>query len=246
MTLAQSALDAQLTINGVSTTSASNRLTDTLPGMTLQLSEVTSQPVQLTVTSDTAGMRKNIEDFVAAYNKINSTLSDALRYDDATKKAGLLQGDATAVGLQNALRSVMRSVTDSSPFSRLVDVGLELKSGGTLQINSSKLDDALQDLNGIKSLFNVNTGVATTEGFGLKLKNFANGLLNADGSLTYRSEALQSSLDRNEKEQDRINARLGTVEQRLLAQYSALDTKLAGLNGLSSFVTQQVKLWNNG
>lgn len=245
MTLAQSALDAQLTINGVSTTSASNRLTDTLPGMTLQLSEVTSQPVQLTVASDTAGIRKNIEDFVAAYNKINSTLSEALKYDEATKKAGLLQGDATAVGLQNALRSVMRSVTDSSPFTRLLDVGLEIKSGGSLEIDSSKLDNALQNLNDVKELFSVNTGVATTEGFGLKLKNFVNGLLDADGSLTYRSEALQSALDRNDKEQERITARLGTVEQRLLAQYSALDTKLAGLSSLNSFVTQQLALWNN-
>lgn len=245
MTLAQSALDAQFTINGVSTTSSKNRLTDTLPGMTLQLTEVTSQPVQLTVASDTAGIRKNIEDFVAAYNKVNNTLSDALKYDEATKKAGLLQGDATVVGLQNALRSVMRSLTSSSPYTRLLDVGLELKSGGILEVDGSKLDSSLQNLDDVRNLFSISTGVATTEGFGLKLKNFANGLLDAQGSLTYRSEALQASLDRNEKEQDRINVRLSTVEQRLLAQYSALDTKLAGLNGLSSFVTQQLTLWNN-
>ena len=245
MTLAQSALDAQFTINGVSTTSSSNRLTDTLPGMTLQLSEVTSQPVQLTIASDTAGIRKNIEDFVTAYNKVNNTLSDALKYDEATKKAGLLQGDATVVGLQNALRSVMRSITDSSPYTRLLDVGLELKSGGILEVDGSKLDSSLQNLDDVRNLFSIRTGVATTEGFGLKLKNFANGLLGAEGSLTYRSEALQASLDRNEKEQDRINVRLSTVEQRLLAQYSALDTKLAGFNGLSSFVTQQLTLWKN-
>jgi len=244
MTLAQSALNAQLSINGVAISTQSNRLSDTLPGLTLQLTQTTSQPVEVTVSSDTARIQADIEAFVNAYNTVNTTLSNALRYDEATKKAGALQGDATATGLQNAMRGMMRSVTDSAPFSRLVDVGIELKSGGRLSIDSGRLDLAMADLGGLQNLFSARTGNPLTQGFGLKLKAFADGLLNSGGALNNRSDALQSAITRNNRERERLEDRVMRSESRLLAQYTALDTKLAGLNGLSAFVNQQVTLWN--
>jgi len=138
----------------------------------------------------------------------------------------------------------MRSITDSAPFSRLVDVGIELKGGGALAIDSGKLDAALADLGGLQNLFSVRTGNPLTQGFGLKLKAFADGVNNVGGSLSNRSEALQSALTRNSRDQERLEERVMRSESRLLAQYTALDTKLAGLNGLSAFVNQQVTLWN--
>ena len=244
--LTQSGLNAQATINGVVITSSANKLADTLPGMTLQLSQVTSQPVEVSVSSDKESIRKDIDAFVEAYNKVNTTLTNALKYDEAAKKGGTLQGDSTAVGLQNALRGMMRSVTTSSPFSRLVDVGIELKSGGALQIDSGKMTAAMENLKGLQGLFTVNTGDATTEGFGRKLKAFAQDLLDTDGSISNRTAALQSAIRRNTTEQEHAEDRASRVETRLLAQYTALDTKLAGLNSLSSYVSQQVAMWNSG
>lgn len=245
MALSQAARNAQFSVNGVSLSSQSNRLADTLPGVTLQLSQVTSQPLEITISNDRESIRKDLEAFVAAYNTLNSTLSSALRYDEATKKGGPLQGDSTAVGLQNALRGMMRSVTASSPFSRLVDVGIELKSGGKLEIDSSRLDSAMSNLEGLQNLFAINTGSALNEGFGRKISSFAQGLLDASGSLTNRSQALQAAIERNSLDQERLEDRASRTENRLLAQYTALDTKLAGLSSLSSYVSQQVTLWNN-
>lgn len=243
-TLAQSALNAQLTINGVALSTASNRLQDTLPGLTMQLTQTTSQPVLVSVTTDSESIRNDIQAFVDAYNTVNTTLSNALKYDEATRQGGPLQGDSTATGLQNALRGMMRSITDSAPFTRLVDVGIELQSGGALAIDASKLDAAMADLGGLQDLFSANTGNPLTQGFGLKLRDFADGVNNIGGSLSNRSEALQSALERNSRDQERLEERVGRSERRLLAQYTALDTKLAGLNGLSAFVNQQVTLWN--
>lgn len=242
--LAQSARNAEATINGVAITSASNRLSDTLPGLSLQLSQVTTQPVEVIVTTDREGLRKDIEAFVSAYNAINTTLTSALRGGEGAGKGGALQGDSTAVGLQNALRGMMRSVSASEPFSRLVDVGIELKTGGRLDIDSKRLNSALDNPQGLRGLFTVNTGTPTTEGFGLKVRSFARGLLDIDGLITSRSDAIQSAIRRNSDQQERLNDRVGNIEKRLLAQYTALDTKLAGLGGLSAYVSQQVTLWN--
>lgn len=244
-TLSQAGRNAMATINGVAIETASNTLSDTLPGLTIQLSQVTTAPVELDVSTDQDAIRANVQAFVDAYNSLNNTLATTTKYDEATKTAGTLQGDATAVGLQNALRGMMRSTTASSPFSRLSDIGIEIKTGGAMSLDAEKFSAALGDLEGLKDLFTVKTGDAATEGFGRKIDAFADGLLATDGLVTNRKNALQKSMDRNSDEQDRVNDRAARAEVRYLAQYNAMDANVAKLNSLNSFVTQQIALWNS-
>jgi len=243
-TLSQSGQNALATVNNVPISSASNRLTDTLPGMTIQLQQVTAQPVEINVSTDAETIKKNVQAFVDSYNTLNATLASATRYDEGSKRAGALQGDATAVGLQNALRGMMRSVTSSLPFGRLSDIGIEMKTGGQLEIKQSKLDSAMSNLDGLKSLFTTTTGNAGTEGFGLKLKRFADGLLSAEGLVSTKTDGIQRSMDRNGREQERVNDRAARVERRLLQQYNAMDAVVGRLSGLNAFVSQQITLWN--
>jgi flagellar hook-associated protein 2 len=243
--LSQAGLNALATVNNVSISSASNKLTDTLEGLTIQLSQVTTAPVLVDVSKDLDAVKTNIKSFVDAYNTLNTTLTTAMRYDEATKVAGALQGDATAAGLQNALRGMMRSVTASSPFTRLSDIGLEIKNQGKMEISSSKLDAALNDnFDGLKDLFMAAGTDATSKGFGLKVDVFADGLVDTDGMVANRTAALQASIKRNDREQERVVDRASRVETRLLAQYNAMDLAVGKLNSLSSFVSQQITLWN--
>lgn len=242
--LSQAGLNALATVNNVSISSASNKLTDTLEGMTIQLNQVTTAPVLIDVSRDLDAVKTNVKSFVDAYNTLNTTLTTAMRYDEATKVAGPLQGDATAAGLQNALRSMMRSVTASSPFTRLSDIGLEIKNQGKMEI-SSKLDAALNDnFDGLKDLFMAAGTDATSKGFGLKVDAFADGLVDSDGMVANRTTALQASIKRNDREQERVVDRASRVETRLLAQYNAMDLAVGKLNSLGSFVSQQITLWN--
>lgn len=244
MAQTQAGQNAMATVNGVSISTASNRLTDTLPGLTIQLSQVTTEPVEIDVKVDLEAAKKNVQTFVDAYNTLTSTLANATRYDETSKRAGALQGDSTAVGLQNALRSMMRSVTSSSPFERLSDIGIEVKTGGSLEIKADKLDAALSNLDGIKALFTTSSTDPTARGFGLKVKSFADGLIAADGLVSNKTTSIQASLKRNDREQERVNDRAARVEVRLLAQYNAMDAAVGKLNGLSAFVSQQITLWN--
>ena len=243
-TLSQAGQNALATVNNVPISSASNRLADSLPGMTIQLLQVTALPVEISVSTDVETIKKNVKAFVDSYNVLSANLANATRYDETTKKAGPLQADSTAVGLQNALRGMMRSVTSSAPFGRLSDIGIEMKLGGQLEINPTKFDSALSNLDGLKGLFTTATGVAGTEGFGLKLKRFADGLLAADGMVSTRTEGIQRSIDRNGREQERVNERATRVETQLLRQYNAMDATVGRLNGLNAFVSQQITLWN--
>ncbi len=231
-------------VNGVSVSSSSNSLSGAIAGLTLQFNAVTTSAVNIQLAVDQSAINKNIQDLVTAYNTLNTTLTDATKYDSVTKTAGILQGDATIVGLKNALISLLGSSSYGSTFSRLSDAGLELQLGGGITVNNSKLTTALTDIDNLKKLFKADNGDASTNGFALKIKAFSTGLLATDGLVTSKSSALDAAVTRNTAEQDKVNAHVLLVGARLKKQYSALDAQMANLTALNTYITQQVAQWN--
>jgi flagellar hook-associated protein 2 len=69
-------------------------------------------------------------------------------------------------------------------------------------------------------------------------------MLGVDGAVTTRTDGLNQQLQRNEKDQDTWNARLDQIEQRLRAQYTALDATMAQLSTQSAYLTQQIAQFN--
>lgn len=240
----QQAKNTLATINGVAVSSANQTLADAIPGVTLQLNDVTTSAATVTIDTDQAAIKKNVQDFIAAYNALSKTLSDATKYDEQNKTGAPLQGDGVVLGLQSTLRNVLGSASTGSTFARLSDVGIQMQRGGMLTLSSSKLDTALKDLDNLKKLFTTDNKNASTNGFGLKIKDFANGLLAAGGSVTNKTDALQSALKRNGTEQTKVSQRAAQVEKRLRQQYSALDAQMGSLTALSSYINQQISQWN--
>ena len=244
MFMSQTALNAEVKINGVDVVSATNKMADVVPGITLQLTQVTTSPVEITVENDLDVAQKNIQSFVDTYNSLSKTLANATQYSAASKTGGPLQGDATTVGLQNALRAMLGSSSTGSTFTRLSDVGLERQTDGSLKINQTKLTSAMQNLGNLQSLFTTNNSNTLTNGFGLKVRDFSRGLVAFDGKVTSKATSLQDAITRNSKDQDRVTDRAARVEVQLNRQYSALDNQMATLSGLSSYVTAQLAQWN--
>jgi flagellar hook-associated protein 2 len=244
--LTQTAANAKATVNGLTVTSATNALSGAVEGMTLNLVKVNATPVLVTVAPDTTSISAAISTFATAYSSLATLLTTDTKYDAATSTAGPLQADTTAVSIQSQLRSVLgASSTASSMFSTLSQAGLEIQSDGTLKVNSSKLTTSLGNLGQLKSLFaNVDSSGATQDGFAQRMRSLADAMLSTDGLLTNRTTGLATSISDNTKRQTEVQARLARTESRLRAQYTALDTKMATLTTLSTYVTQQIASWN--
>jgi flagellar hook-associated protein 2 len=248
--------DAKARINGLAVTSASNTLTDNIPGVTIKLLATTTTdyrlpgevraPLTMSISEDVTPAVKNVSDFVAAYNDLNKTLSDLTRYDAATKTAGLFQGDSSVVGLQNVLRNMLGSISQGGgAYQRLADVGLERQLDGSLTINIAKLSGAANDgTTSLQQLFTTNNGNFLTNGFALKFAELGRGVLTSGGSVANKVVSLKNALDRNSKEQTKVNERATLVETRLKQRYSVLDAQMGQLTALNAYVTQQVTLWN--
>ena len=141
------------------------------------------------------------------------------------------------------MRSLIGSVTGGGGISRISDIGITLQRDGSL-VAGAKLDTALQDVDAVKNFFTVNNNDPASNGFGLKLKSFTQGLLSFDGTMNNKTAAIQSTIDHNLSDQQKVTDRAAVVEARLRTQYSALDTQMASLSALNNYVTQQVALWN--
>jgi flagellar hook-associated protein 2 len=245
MMRSETAVDAQATINGIAITSASNTLANVVDGLTISLLKSTASAVGVTVAADTAGIKQKITDFIAAFNGVASFLRTQTAYNPDAKTGGALQGDSTAVGLQRALRNVLNQASSaSSAFTRLSDVGITMQADGTLAADATKLDAGLANLPELKKLLATDGADTASSGFMQRWKDLADAALGSGGTFETRTSSLNNRLTRNTKDQDNMQLRLDSIESRMRAQYTALDTKMAQLNGLSAYMTQQIAQFN--
>lgn len=256
----QYAQDAKARINGLAVTSSSNTLKDNVPGVTLNLLATTTvgydplqptgsvtesrSPLTMTISEDVSGAVKNVNDFVAAYNTLNKSLSDLTKYNATTGTAGLFQGDSSVRGLRTVLSNMLGSSSLGASLQRLSDVGLERQLDGSLTVNATKLDTAANNGTALQQLFTNNNHDPLTNGFALKFRDLGKGVAATDGSLSSKAAALQKALASNTDAQAKVNSQAALFETRLRARYSALDAQMASLTALGSFVTQQTTLWN--
>ncbi len=240
------AADATATLDGLAVRSTSNTFDQALQGIAFTIKKTSTGNIDLNVAFDRDGLKKDVEDFVSAYNELNALTRDLTKtVPGAAAANGPLQGDRGAANLQTRLRSLLSESGTGGTFSRLADVGITAGVDGALTINSTKLGAALDRPDELRKLLDTNPATAGSAGILRRLRDLADNAQGSDGTITAATSGLQTRLTRNQKDQERLEDRVAAVEKRLRAQYGALDTRMAGLNSLSSYVTQQMQALNN-
>lgn len=151
------AQNAEFKVDGIAISKAGNTVSDVIEGVTLSLAKTNAgSPTSISITRDTASVTGAINQFVTAYNQINATIKQLSAYDATTKTASVLTGDATLRSIQTQVRGVLTAAVEDSggAFSRLSDIGVALQKDGTLALDSSKLQKAMDNnFSDIASLF---------------------------------------------------------------------------------------------
>ena len=145
--------DAQYTIDDVPISSKTNTITDALSGSTITLKGVSAagKKANLTVATDTSGVKTQLEAFVKAYNDLNTTLRSLSAYGVSPGKGqapvggGALSGDSTIRAIQTEMRAMFNQAIPGAPkgYSSMVDIGVTFAKDGTLSLDSTKLNTAL-------------------------------------------------------------------------------------------------------
>ena len=241
MTRTLSASDAAYTIDNLALTSPTNRVTGAIEGVTVDLKKAGDDPVDVQVATNKDALKESIKKFTDAYNAVNSLLADQTKYDPATKVAGTLQGNSTAVNIQSQLRAILRQekvpggatpAGQAAPLTRLSDVGITLQRDGSLSTDSAKLDAALADPARVKQLFATADTDATRTGFAQRFYKLTFATLGTDGAISGANDAMQRMKRDLDDRQDAMQRRLDATQARLLRQYNNLDVALGKITSI--------------
>ena len=235
----QLAADAQLTVNGLAITGASNRLDGVIEGVTLSLKKVTATPVEIGVGSDQEATKATLDKFITAYNELNKLLAEQTRYDAASKIAGPLQGNSVAVRIQQQIREQMRSTVGGDASSNMSAAGFKIGRDGSLSMDSTTIAPFLADPAVLRSLFSGAAAVPGQPATGVArlLDERLASYLDTEGAIASANDSLKLRQERIEDQQERFQGRLADIETRLTRQYSALDVNLSRIT--SSFAAIQ-------
>lgn len=137
---------------------ASNIVTDVVPGVTLNLlkASATGVATNVIVSRDSVAVKSAVESFVKAFNDLNKSVKDAVGYDAATKKGGVLQGDSSAGSIIARVRSTLNTAISysSGAYNLLSQIGVSFQKDGTLSLDTVKLQKAIDSNAGdIAALF---------------------------------------------------------------------------------------------
>ncbi len=142
------ASNASFIIDGISISKASNKVTDAIEGVTIDLLKANpGSTTTLNLAHDTASTQSAVTSFVKAFNELNKTIVDLSKYDATTKQASILTGDSTVRSIQTSLRNEMLNplTTAGGGLELLTEIGVSFQSDGTLKLDQEKLSKILND-----------------------------------------------------------------------------------------------------
>ena len=227
-------------------TSTSNTLEDVIPGASIELLSTSDTPVQVTISEDNAAVTSAAQSFVEGFNALMTTIDTYDTYNADTEERGLLLGDSAVIQLKNQLfASIVRRNSDvSGTFNSLAEVGITVGSGGTMRLDTSKLNSALAtDREAVQNLFTYKETetndegetVTTARGVGIILDELLERLTDTDtGVIESRVATINRQMELNTDRIATIDEALAAKRARLEAQFNAMEQALAGLQEQSS------------
>ena len=99
---------------GYQVTSQTNSLTGVLPGVTVQLAQVSTTPVTISVTPDGTQMAATVQTLVDAANSVLQTISTYTAYNAQTKVAGPLNNHPELTAIAQSVLSMVGNAVGSS------------------------------------------------------------------------------------------------------------------------------------
>jgi flagellar hook-associated protein 2 len=233
------AQDAIVRVAGFDQTSASNKVSGAIDGVTLDLlaAEIGATHT-LTIANDTEVIRERIDAFVTTYNAMQTAIAGLRGYNATTKEGGPLLGDSMLLGLEARLR---RGLNDrvgglSGNHTSLATLGIttDIKTGN-LVVDDAKLSAAIKgDFEGVARLF------GKTGGIGFRLQDALDDALSTNGGIAIRSRALVEQQDRIKDRQQDVDVRMQSQLTRYIRQFTTLDMLLSTLDTTSAYLDTQL------
>jgi len=239
--------NASFSVDGLTLSSASNTVTGALPGITLNLlSGSPGTQVSLNVAPNTSQAATAINQFVTDYNSVITALNN--QFADSGSGQGVLATDATVRNLQSellgALSYTFTPASGTTTMPNLSSMGITVNNDGTLSVDNSTLNNALQNnYSDVQSFFQ---GTAFN-GFASSLDQQLTGFLSpADGAFTVDLQSLSSQYSTLQQDITNFQSNvIAPLQTQLQNEYSQAEILLQQLPNEMKQINQELGFNNS-
>ncbi|PZM90498.1 MAG: hypothetical protein DIU79_14055 [Actinobacteria bacterium] len=232
--------NAVIEVNGIEVTRPSNVIDDVVDGITFTIHDRGSDEERTAVIE----VAKDANDAVAKIKEVVDQINSALEFmASRLEKGAVLQGDATLIRLQSALRlELMERVDTGTPYSTLSAIGLRFSREGRLEVDETKLREALEaDAQAVYKLFAADTkGGDAADGIARRLRDLIRSYTQTGGVIASRREMFERQIKDIDASIERMEERLSRQEERLYRQFRAMEQALSALQTQSAWLQMQL------
>ena len=199
-------------MDGVQLTTASNSVSNALPGVTFQLLSVpaSGSSVQVVIANDTTSVASAVSTLVADYNKVIQAINTQ-EGKDSSGNAEPLYGSTILARLQQSLQSALGGSFGSGAVKTACSLGITTNTDGTLSLNSDTLISMLNShFSDVTSFFQ------DPGGFG----SFSNSLNNMGTG--YGAGMISLALKENKSQEKTLNDDIDAQESLIATQKARL------------------------
>lgn len=240
------AKSALFSVDGLSVTKDSNTVSDVISGVTLNLVAAQSasdiadgKSITVSIGQDKGSVRANLQKFVDSYNKLVQSSSEMTAVvqvgEGKAPVTGPLLGDTSIRNLMSGLRKEMTQLGTDLDIRSLAQLGITTQKDGKLALDATKLDAALSS-----NYDKVADFLGGEGGLMSRMQKVVEPYSQSSGILDQRQKGLQSTLTSVDKQREALELRITKVQERLLAQYNAMDQLVGRLQKTSESLASQL------
>ena len=230
-----------LSVDGGSTrflSSSDGVFEDGTTGLNLTVKEIADEAVSITVEDNPDAVITAVTRFATQFNLLQDKLKEVTFFDATTNEVGLLFGSTETLRIQNGYSRLLTSRIPGGSIQSLGQVGLRLDENGELQVDETRLREALaEDPEGVEQFFNRKNPI-TDENIGLvgQLSSLADRFAGTEGGvLINKNLTLSLQLEQNSDRVDAFNLRLEAQRERLLQSFIATEEAIGRIQANASF-----------
>ncbi len=250
VSMTSAASDAEIKVDGVSITNDSNEFDSAVAGLTitaLKQSPGTGttdvETAGVTVGENTGDVKSKVQAFAGAYNKLRETMNELKGTvdEDGNYTAGKLSNDPIVRNVESVLNSMITQQVGGADqgMDTLYSIGLEIESDGTLATDSDRLDDALDNLEGMQKLF-AGAGAVSSDGIADLISEQVDSYVGITGIIKGQEDSFQEQLDDLEEQYEAHSRYIESYRETLQQQFTALDTSMARMNAIMAQIQPQL------
>ncbi|MGW8193929.1 MAG: flagellar filament capping protein FliD, partial [Desulforhopalus sp.] len=250
-------------IDGIEVVSSSNTLANVIAGLTINLNNESEillpaeegiPPVYdtttLSIDNDPSWVKEKLATFVSSYNEVMKWISSGYREgsagegEEGASHSSLLRGDAAINDVKRHLQSILTDAVTGGSLRILSETGIATQRDGSLLVDDKKLDTVLQTK--FEDVVKLLAGDASGKGVMGRFNDYLVRTTSpTEGMYAGKQDSYEAAVHRLDRQIAQKEPLMAKIEERIRAQFNAMELLVNNLNAHSDYFSQQMNLFAN-